>query len=97
MSAVESPTTNTTWCPSSWKAFSLRSETAWPTCRSGRVGSKPCFTVRGWPERAERSSLRTISSSGTISSAPRRISSICSATGGKCMLTLRFREREAAV
>src|SRR5208283_395764 len=59
-----------------------------PRCRSGAVGSKPAFTLRGLPDASERSSLARSSDSLTISAAPFLRYASCSSTDGK--LDMRF-------
>src|SRR5687768_8238121 len=93
MRAVAEPTTKMTSCPSSWNDRSFRIDTAWPICRSGRVGSKPCFTRSGSPLCALRSSFFTRCSSGMISTVWRRISSICSLTDANFGIKAKLRRR----
>ena len=65
---VKSPTIRTATWPASWNCRSLRSTTAWPSVRSGRLGSIPSFTRSGRPS----ASFSSRPSPGTISAAPSR-------------------------
>src|SRR5450631_3371919 len=77
---VKSPIRKLTSCPSCWNWRSLWIRTVCPRCRSGAVGSKPALILRGTPLLNERSSFSSSSFSTRISTAPRLMTAICSAT-----------------
>ena len=67
---------------------SLRNTTAWPRCKSGRLGSHPSLTRSGFPVFSALCNFSTRASSGTISSTPRRICRSCSSMGGNTLIDM---------
>src|SRR5690606_1721992 len=80
---VKSPITSWISCPRSWNCLSFCSATVWPMWMSGLDGSSPIFTLSGRPVTTDSATFRASSSSGTISTVPRRMTASCRSTSSR--------------
>ena len=86
--AVQSPTITTMVCPRSWSWRSLRRPTAWPSVKSGALGSNPILRRKARPDfRASMNSSR-----GIMSTTARSVIQRSSSSGGTRALRV-FRPR----